>query len=426
MIQTPKSDEVLVDVPPDRCLLDLHPSYLNRVFAGLLLRGRRSNSGRNAVEWLLASGQSVVPGESPAARRAAEILRERCEVASRLHVQLDELLKRASKDAVTLPVPPDALAELGGSADRGGGRLPVSDLRVLRDALPRAVAAVRRAIEQGNFVARDGQAMLYGWCFLPSGWKIGVVVPTEPPVAKGDSLPSEPRPGMTASAPTEVPVPAPVPSIRLAYRDAVETRGTGSVSILEWAVDGRLPNIRIDRVDGDGRELFRGPEELGLDDRSGRFEFPGPSLNPGSEYEAVSRIDGREVRSNRVRVPDRPLPPPVPPLEPPGLCLRGRRLWAVWGPCACCRRLGLGSLRGCLASLLAIGLALLAIWLLSTLLTSCWPATFGLGTRVVEPGDGPSGTGGVERETSPPAPTSPLVPPTQTQTPSPDWPTYDP
>jgi hypothetical protein len=487
--------EVLVGVPPIGSLLDLH-AQLDPIFGGLLLRGRGAGTS-DTVEWIL-DGHELVGADHAAADAARDALWRRCVDAMELADELRQALARVSREAATVDLPADLARRLGGRPTGERSTQSVGNVRAIRDALPKAVAAIERAINRGNFAVRGGQARLFGWCFLQPDaepWRPpvkpgvelghaleGAGVPgarhrfkwrvtgggesvwlarcddaTHHPVEGSDRLLPDPdTQGVWRFDPSAIPagiyrafvrwwgglaesnavhiegsavpppfdpVPMPlsvtpaspiaVPQLRLEYREL--PAASGLEQRLDWSCDGDLDTVELFRVDGGRIERVAGPDALLISQRQGGWSFTPAPLPAGAEYEAHGRISGEEVKSNRIRIPDRPV-------QPAGGCSEWCRnlwkWWALWGLCAWCSRLGCPP--GCVGRVLRALLVIGALVLLSLLLRGCFPSwgiwrVFGDGDGVhVGGGSGtgtviPSGTG-TETIVTPGDPRIPLPP----------------
>jgi hypothetical protein len=464
LIQSPRPGEVLVSVPPFGTLIDLHPQ-LNPVFGGLLLRGVRVQ--RDAVDWSL-DGHQPTALESDAIAQARSELQQRCARARQIAQELEQAIRRSPRDATMVRVSPELLGQLGGRLTATS--ISMGSAKALKDALPRAAAAVQRAVQCGDFAVRDGRAKLFGWCFLPPGdgidpplpkprvmlqhmfeslgspnechrfdwsvegggrsvslfvgdspkeledtaqrltlstdstdageWRVAldrlregelcrarvrwtggdvdsnvVQVPrSEKPGPSVGPTPVEPPVFIDPPPPPPPPPPAELPTLQLSYRQELADTGHRFEQRIDWICDDAIDSIELVRVDSNLWQSKAGPVRIDRDTRSGFWQFVGGALEPDTEYQALAQCDAGEVLSNRIRIPDRP---------PKALGwwdrwrLRLWRWWALWGPCALCRRMGIGcalpgcASRGCATGCLSGLLGLLALFLLSLLLRSC-------------------------------------------------------
>jgi len=393
MIQHPEPGEVMVHLPGVGSILELQ-QQIGPVFAGLLLRGRRARGQSDAIEWLLDGHECAGP-DDPGVHELKERLVARCKEARELSDLLQRAIAKISRDATQVSLGSDIIARLGGN--HKSTRLPIGEAAVLRDMLPRAAAAVERAVRRGNFAVREGQAKLFGWCFLPPE---GVT----PPPHNSDTLPARPPP---EPRPPELQQPRgglndgldggngvsppPLPPVRLTLKHDQLPSNTelGFIDLLEWSASSQLQEVELLRVDGSEDESIRGPAQVSFDEMSDRWIFDGGQLPLGSEYQARGRSEQGEVRSNRIRIP---------------YPARGPWAWLhdLW------QRLGQSWLLWALLSLL--GLALLAL-----LLTMCVPKIGG---------GGPIG----DRPMEPPVvdPTRPIIPPSTDGNVSPEGPATPP
>lgn len=278
---------MLVEIPGKGLVLGFH-SEMQRVFGNRLLKGRQVETARgSAVEWDVR-GCVKAASDDPAVVAARQELADCATDVETTERELTELLARSRAQA-SLRVHRDLVRRMGGTSGEDHVLIAETEIRPRRDALRLTAAGVRRAMQRGDFMLRDGRAVLFGWACVPRSIEV------ESGVGPGGSVQLELCDERTSDGGT-------------AYERVIRE--------LEWSAVGSGSAVELVRVDGAEATVAETRIPIKSDPASGRWKFPSSELPVGAKY--VARLFGPwgARDSNIVEIPAPVLPPLGPPKPP--------------------------------------------------------------------------------------------------------------